>query len=128
MTLDGNMWEVYAFESWQRCVKYPSKLVVLDTIKNWKIYSHGLKLNELELVNGAPKYRRDKMFYMPKDIDQVVDVVHNFSLSGYRIYAISPDILQGVFFVKDDSFQEYIDADIIQGLIDYSKRLELRRM
>ena len=128
MVFDGNMWEVYSFESWQRCIKYPSKSVVLNTIKNWKIYSHGLKLNELILVNGYPRYKKERMFYLPDDIDKIVENLHDLSLTGYRIYAISEDILSGVYFVKNDSFQSDIDVDIIQGFIDYSKRLELRRM
>ena len=114
---------IYPFEEWLLRTTHPQKSAVIDTIKSWHVYSHGIRLNEIILDNGKPAYKRSKLFYLPREIDRLIESLAELSISGYRIYAVSKDVLSGIFLEKDDSHQTDIDADIIQEIIDYSIRV-----
>lgn len=115
---------IYPFELWLLQFKHPTKEAVLETIKSWRVYSHGLRLNEVVLDDeGKPVYKRPRLFYLPREIDCLVEALAELSISGYKIYAVSKDVLFGIFFEKDDMHQTDIDADIIQGIIEYSNRV-----
>jgi hypothetical protein len=114
---------IYPFEEWLLRSTHPQKSDVVDTIKSWHVYSHGIRLNEIILDNGKPAYKRSKLFYLPRETDRLIESLAELSISGYRIYAVSKDVLSGIFLEKDDSHQTDIDADIIQEIIDYSIRV-----
>ena len=124
MMFTGLESQIYSFETWPSFPKYPSKDYVLETIRKWKCYSHGVRLNEVIFnEHGKPKGKRVKMFYLPKDTGELVEFAANLSISGYRTYVISNDILGGIYFVKDKNHQTDIDADLIQALIDHSDKV-----
>ena len=121
---DRDMSIIFPYETWLFYDKHPEKRHVMNTISDWAVYSHGLRLNEVILDGGKPKYKRDRLFYLPKETDQMVEFLAAMSLAGYRVYAISKDTLSGIFFDRDETHQTDIDADFIQSLIDYAKRVE----
>ena len=115
---------VYPFESWLLQSKHPPKEAVLEAIKSWRVYSHGLRLNEVVFdAEGKPEYKHPELFYLPRELDRLVETLAELSISGYRIYAVSKDVLSGIFLERDDTHQTDIDADIIHGIIEYSNRV-----
>lgn len=114
---------IYPFETWLFDDKYPSKEYVLSTIRKWTVYSHGIRMNKVILKGGKPAYKIVDIFYLPREIDALVEALAEMSMLGYRVYAISNDTLSGIYFDLDAGHQTDIDADLIQAIMDYAKKV-----
>lgn len=101
----------------------PAKQFVVDRIRNWNVYSHGLRMNEVIFSNGEPTHRREILFYLPREEGQMVEFLAELSMIGYGVYSITTDSLAGVFFERNANHQTSIDADLIQTFMDYSKKV-----
>lgn len=92
---------------------------VLDIVRNWSIYSHGVKFN----IVKSPNLKRVLTFYLPTDEDKMVSTLSDLSLRGYSIANASTDQLTGVYFRRGRKNKTNIDADVVQVFIDHTNKL-----
>ena len=92
---------------------------VLDIVRNWSVYSMGVRFN----IVKSPNLKRVLTFCLPKDEDKMVSTLSDLSLQGYSIVNASTDQLTGVYFRRGRKNKTNIDADVVQVFIDHTNKV-----